>query len=388
MSNPTIIKSRAHTFYIKKRGISKGCQLCLNGSKAVLFLNGLCQNPDHCCWYCPISEKRKGKKDTYINEILISSKEQILHELNTIKAKGMSITGGDPLFEPNLQSTLDYIQYVKEKKGKKFHIHLYTNGMNFNENIAVKLARVGLDEIRFNPSRNNWDVIKFALGKGMAVGAEVPVIPKAEYMKKLKIFILYLNKIGADFINLNEFEYCLPNSQNLKERDFVLEKGTIASVKNSKEYAKSILNDVAPEVSLKMHFCTIKAKDYWQLKERYLRRAKTIKLPYEQITSDGLLLFAQIEGEKIGIEEFYLSLLSETKIPPKFLTLEDTNIKLPVTFAIEESLIDLLDKAKLEGYIIEATPFREDLYQQITEKTPIKLFKEEMGLNENRQCQS
>ncbi|MHA1460534.1 MAG: radical SAM protein [Promethearchaeota archaeon] len=382
MRDPVIVESRAHTFYIKKAGIPKGCQQCLKGSKAVLFLNGICQNPKHCWWYCPISEKRKGKRDTYINEIQISSKEQILHELKAINAKGMSITGGDPLYEPNIKKTLEYIKFIKENKGKKFHIHLYTNSLNFSEEIAVKLARAGLDEIRFNPSMENWNVIKYALKKGMSVGAEVPVIPEVEYIENLKKLIFYLNKIGADFINLNEFEYSLPNSQNLKDRNFKLEVGTIASVKNSKECAIKLLHEIAPKISLKIHFCTIIAKDFWQLRERYLRRAKTIKLPYEQITKEGLLLYALIEGEKNSLKEFYNLLLSELEIPQNFLSYEEINIKLPIKFALEEFFMDLIVQHNLQGYIIEMTPFREEKYQQITEKTPIKLFKEEMGLND------
>ncbi|HUW90790.1 MAG TPA: radical SAM protein [Candidatus Nanopelagicaceae bacterium] len=382
MRDPVILESRAHTFYVKKEGIPKGCQQCLKGAKAVLFLNGICQNPKHCWWYCPISEKRKGKKDTYINEIQISSKEQILHELKAINAKGMSITGGDPLYEPNLKKTLEYIKFIKENKGKKFHIHLYTNGLNFSEEIAAKLARAGLDEIRFNPAKENWNVIKYALNKGMSVGAEVPVIPDAEYIENLKKFIFYMNKIGADFINLNEFEYTLPNSQNLKDRNFKLEAGTIASVKNSKECAIKLIHDIVPKVSIKIHFCTIIAKDYWQLRERYLRRAKTIKLPYEEITRDGLLLYALIEGEKKDIKAFYNLLLNELKVPQNFLSYEVTYIKLPIKFALEEFFMDLLIQHNLKGYIIEMIPFREEKYQQITEKTPIRLFKEEMGLND------
>jgi len=348
MRDPVILESKTQTFYVKKKGIPKGCQQCLKGAKAVLFLNGVCQNPKHCWWYCPISEKRKGKKDTYINEIQISSKEQILHELKAVNAKGMSITGGDPLYEPNLKITLEYIKYVKEKKGKKFHIHLYTNGLNFNEKIATKLARAGLDEIRINPSEENWKVMKYALNKGMSVGAEVPVIPKAEYIENLKKFIIYLNNIGADFINLNEFEYSLPNSQNLKDRNFMLEASTIASVKNSKECAMKLIHDIA------------------------------IKLPYEEITKEGLLLYAQIEGEEKNIKEFYNLLLNELKVPQNFLLSTATTIKLPVKFAMEEILLDLLILHNLHGFVIETTPFREEKYQQITEKTPIKLFKEEM----------
>ena len=383
MRDSLIIESKAHTFYVKKEGIPKGCQQCLKGTKAVLFLNGICQNPTHCWWYCPISEKRKGKEDTYINEIQISSIEQMLPELKAINAKGMSITGGDPLYEPNLKKTLEYIKFTKENKGKKFHIHLYTNGLNFSEEIAVELARAGLDEIRFNPAKENWNVIKYALNKGMAVGAEVPVIPEEEYIENLKKFIFYLNEIGADFINLNEFEYNLPNSQNLKNRNFKLEAGTIASVKNSKECAIKLIYDIVPKISIKIHFCTIIAKDYWQLKERYLRRAKTIKMPYEEITSDGLLLYALIEGEKKNIDEFSNFLIHEIKVPQNFFSLEAATIKLPIKFAMEDLFMDLLIQHNLQGYIIEMTPFREEKYRQITEKTPIKLFKEEMGLNDN-----
>ena len=382
MRNSLIIESKAHTFYVKKEGIPKGCQECLKGTKAVLFLNGICQNPKHCWWYCPISEKRKGKQDTYINEIQISSKEQILHELKAINAKGLSITGGDPLYDPNLKKTLEYIKFIKENKGKKFHIHLYTNGLDFSEEIAAKLARVGLDEIRFNPSKENWKVIKYALKKGMSVGAEVPVIPDVEYIENLKKLIFYLNKIGADFINLNEFEYSLPNSQNLKDRKFKLEAGTIASVKNSRKSAIKLIHGIAPKVSIKIHFCTIIAKDYWQLRERYLRRAKTVKLKYEEITREGLLLYALIEGEEKDIKEFCTLLLNELKVPQNFLSCEATTVKLPIKFAMEDRLLDLLNQHNLQGYIIEMTPFREEKYQQITEKTPIKLFKEEMGLND------
>ena len=380
MRKQVIVKSKAHTFYVKKRGISKGCQQCLRGTKAVLFLNGICQNPNHCWWYCPISEERKGKADTFINEIQISSKDQILDELKAINAKGMSITGGDPLYEPNLKKTLEYTKFVKDHKGKKFHIHLYTNGLNFNDEIALKLARAGLDEIRFNPSKKNWNVIRYALNKGMSVGVEVPVIPEAEYLKNLKKLILYSDKIGVDFVNLNEFEFSLPNSQNLKARNFKLETGTIASVKNSKECAFKLMNDILLKISVKIHFCTIKAKDYWQLKERYLRRAKTIKLPYEEITKDGLLLYALLEGKANNIKFFYELLLNELKIPQNCLSYKATNIKLPVKYVLDGFFMDLMTNHNLKGSVIEMTPFREDLYQQITEKTPINIFKEELGL--------
>jgi pyruvate formate-lyase activating enzyme-like uncharacterized protein len=378
MKESFISESQGQTYYIKRKGIPKGCQQCLKGQKAVLFLNGLCQNPEHCWWYCPISEERKGKNFTYINELKITNNSQLLDELNLVQAKGLSITGGDPLFNENLEKTIEYIKFIKSKKGKKFHIHLYTNGIRFNESIAHKLANAGLDEIRFNPSKQNWSAIEYALNKKMSVGAEVPLIPLKEYVNALEDFIYYLDNVGANFINLNEFEYCFSNSQLLKERGFKLKKGTIASVENSEEMGIDLIKRISNKVSLKIHFCTIIAKDYWQLKERYKRRAKAIKKSYEEINEEGLIMYAQIEGNKKQLLELNNTLLKEFKIPKKYLSFDFETIKLPIQVVIDNKFLDFLDSTQIKGYIMEITPFREQKYCQITEKTPIKVYKEEI----------
>ena len=383
MKKSKIVETKSNSFYIKGRGIPLGCKFCLKGAKAVLFLNGICQGPNHCSWYCPISEERKGKDITYADEIQMNSKEELLEEINKINAKGMSITGGEPLLELNLEKTLQYIRYVKLKKGKRFHIHLYTNGINFDESIADELAKAGLDEIRFHPPKEKWDNIRNALNKGMRVGAEVPVIPDEDYIKYLEEFIIFLNKIGADFINLNEFEICFPNSESLKKRGFKLKEGSMASVVNSQETAFKLIKKLYSSVSLKMHFCSIMAKDYYQLKNRYLRRAKSIKLPFEVITEEGLLVFAQLEGKKKNLEEFHNILLSELTINQNLIAFNGENIKIPFYISIKNDFISLLEEYHLQGYIVEMTPFRISRYQQITEKNPIKEFKKEYGFNEN-----
>ncbi|MFX1417406.1 MAG: radical SAM protein [Promethearchaeota archaeon] len=378
-----IAKTDSQTYYIKGRSIPKGCKYCLKGSKVVLFLNGICQKPDHCNWYCPISEERRGKNLTFADEIEIRTKEELLKEIELISAKGMSITGGEPLSEINLEKTIDYINYIKAKKGKKFHIHLYSNGINFNENIAERLSLTGLDEIRFHPGRKNWSNVKKALNTQMKVGVEVPVIPGDENVKLLEDFIYYLDNNGIDFINLNEFEYCFPNSKALKERGFKLKKDSIATVINSHETAINLIQKLGPKVSIKMHFCTIRAKDYYQLKNRYIRRAKNIKLPYEVITEEGLLLYAQIEGKQKDLEKFYKFLITDLKIHDKFIFYDKINIKIPFYIAIEDQIISILKNYELTGYIIETTPFRQLKYNQITEKTPLNVFKKEYGFNGN-----
>ncbi|MFX0002270.1 MAG: radical SAM protein [Candidatus Hodarchaeota archaeon] len=384
MKSAKLAKSRGETYYIKGRNIPQGCQYCLKGAKVVLFLNGICQKPDHCFWYCPISEERRDIDITFADEIQIKNKEELLNEIKLIDAKGMSITGGEPLSEVNLEKTIDYIKYIKNNQGKKFHIHLYTNGINFNENIAKKLSLAGLDELRFHPAKKNWINIKAALKSGISVGAEVPAIPGNENIKLLEEFVYYLNNIGADFINLNEFEYCFPNSQSLKERGFKLKEGSMASVVDSRETAINLIRKIGPKVNIKMHFCSIRAKDYHQLKNRYLRRAKNIKLPFEVITEEGLLLYAQIEGEEKNLAKFYEKIISDLKIYDKLLNYDKKFVKMPFYIAIENPVIKLIEKYELRGFIIETTPFREIKYQQITEKTPITVFKIEYGFNANK----
>jgi pyruvate formate-lyase activating enzyme-like uncharacterized protein len=173
----------------------------------------------------------------------------------------------------------------------------------------------------------------------MIVGAEVPVIPGFENVKYIEELVCYLENIGADFINLNEFEYCFPNSQSLKEKGFILKKNSIAAVVNSQETAINLIRKLGPEVSLKMHFCSIRAKDYYQLKNRYLRRAKNIKLPYEVITEEGLLLYAQIEGNEKEMDKFYEILLSDLKIHDKYIINNKKNIRMPFYILIEDHVI-------------------------------------------------
>lgn len=305
-----------HTYFTGT--LPEGCKYCLEGSKLVLFVTGLCSNPPFCSWYCPLSEKRKGLDVIYANDVKIAGFEDIIKEANLMEAKGAGVTGGDPLVK--FDRTIKYIKGLKKEFGSKFHIHLYTTGnIVENKNKFIELEEAGLDEIRFHPSPSDWHKIEWALETDMDVGAEVPVLPN-QFAELLK-FARYLDGLeGIKFLNLNELEMCDANSEQLKERNYSLKD--MAAVKGSHESAFRILKKTN-DLKLNIHYCSAFVKGGVQLKNRMKRRAKNVREPYEEISEDGLfikgVIFCQNPNNNFDLSSFVNILENEFEIPEKMI---------------------------------------------------------------------
>jgi len=264
-------------------GLPKGCELCLKGSKMVLFVTGICGKG---CFYCPLSASRKDKDVIYADEVPIKNDLEIILECKAIDAEGTGITGGDPLIKA--RRTLKYVRLLKREFGREHHIHLYTNGMFAERDVLKQLKDAGLDEIRFHPSREFWGRIAAAKEIGMYAGAELPAIPGEE--EKIKEFVKYLKEIKADFLNLNQLEFSPENAIQLKQRGHSLEKGEMSAVMGSEETAINIIKWAKTEgIPFPIHYCPSYVKDSIQTKKRLLRRARNVRRPYEEISGDGLV---------------------------------------------------------------------------------------------------
>lgn len=263
--------------------LTEGCRICRRGAKLVLFVTGECM---HSCYYCPISEERKGKDVIFANERPVSSMDDVLEELELMDAEGASITGGEPLIK--LERVIEYLDLFKSFD---LHVHLYTS-VAARENVIKKLYEHGLDEIRFHPiDLKNIKAYEgsLAISKklGMEAGFEIPSLRFSQEIADI------LNKYDA-FLNLNELEFSSTNYSKLVEAGY--EVGEFYGAEGSDEIARMYAENVN-----KFHYCTALFKDKAQLRRRLIRMAFNHPEFYK-VTKEGTIICGYIEGEGSAIE--------------------------------------------------------------------------------------
>jgi len=271
---------------LTKPALAPGCQLCFSGSKAVLFITGAC---DDGCYYCPVSRGKLGRNIFYVNEEPVASVEEAVLEVARTGARGASITGGDPLIVYHVVS--DLVARLKEAFGSGFHVHLYTSGRYASPEALASLDASGLDEIRFHPTRPRF-LDRAALAKritSMDVGVEIPVGPGlVEWAKEI---IAAADRLGLDFVNLNELEFAEPNAPALLARGLRESRDRPFTVEGSLQAAIEVLEWARDNVGVPVHFCPAKFKDSIQTRNRLLATARTDLRWLEEPTPRGTVVF-------------------------------------------------------------------------------------------------
>src|SRR3989344_8981 len=273
----------------KNNELAKGCQLCVQGKKLVLFVTGLCPKK---CWYCPLSEEKYKKDVQFANERPIITDEDLILEAKSMDAEGAGITGCDPLVV--LDRTLNFINVLKDNFNERFHIHLYTSPCSLSKEVLEKLNR--LDEIRLHPDLDNkkdWEKLHLLKYFNGSKGIEIPCVPnKSENIFELIRFV----KDKVNFINLNELEVAHTPHNEVLGRGYAIVEDSYA-VQGSLELGMKILEEFS---DLNIHFCTAQLKDKIQLGNRILRQAKCNSHRFDIITSEGSLIRGAIYLEKPG----------------------------------------------------------------------------------------
>jgi hypothetical protein len=309
----------------------KGCRFCDRGSKMVLYITGICSED---CFYCPLSEEKKGNDVIYANERKVDGPDwldQVIDEAERMDALGTGITGGDPMLVP--ERTRKAILALKDGFGRRHHIHLYTTG-SFEIGLLSDMKNAGLDEIRFHPNIAYWKQFRF-LGRdaeegdpldasiyhdlifearrvGLSVGLEIPAVVNTLkggeiYSEGLHSLLDYAAREGMEFVNVNELEASHTNMDRFGRMGYEL-VGDSMAVKGSMELAVSTIektrlkNQDSPTV---FHICSSVFKDSVQLRNRLVRTANNTARPFEIPTEDGTLLRGIVESEDIdGVVDY------------------------------------------------------------------------------------
>ncbi len=327
--------------------VVRGCALCQEGAKMVLFITGLC---DAGCFYCPLSRKKTNRDVVFADEMPVHSDEDVLFEARLIDAKGTGITGGDPI--KRVERTVHYIHLLKENLGEEHHIHLYT-ASGSKEDIE-KLAHAGLDEIRFHPPPQLWKNmhgsiyerrLNWSLGNGMDAGIEVPVLP--DMREELISLVKFADDIGV-FVNLNELEFSETNYKELNARGYEPKNDISSAVKGSEELAYEI---VRMDWDIVVHYCSAAFKDGVQMKNRLMRRARNIKKDYEELTEDATLILGIVEGD--DLEEIYRYLREKYDIPETLISVNYVRRRVELSPYILE---EIAEELPWEAYEVEEYP--------------------------------
>lgn len=338
-----IVKTSANSLLLGE--MSRGCKLCIRGTKLVLFLTGLCAQG---CYYCPLSEKRRGRDVVYANERPVKFTQDIIEEAKLMDALGTGITGGDPSLR--FRRTLRYVRMLKRKFGRRHHIHMYCGG-ELSQGQLRKLKRAGLDEIRFH----TWSVrpVERALRVGFKAGVEIPAIPN-EYMRTISLF-RDLDQIGCDFVNLNELEFSDTNLSQLKARGFEIKSDESMAVKGSEETAVRALKWAAANTALDIHYCPSALKDAAQLRNRLKRKAKNVARPHEVITEEGLLIKGVIQSlpfnKLVPVRKHFIL---KYGIPTEFIVIDRQKRRIELHWLVAEKLAEL--EPELKFALIEEYP--------------------------------
>ncbi len=364
-----------------------GCRLCDRGTKLVLYMTGVCARD---CFYCPLSEVKKGKDVIYANERPVKGSgwlSGIMDEARVMKALGTGLTGGDPMLVP--ERTVEVVKALKKEFGSRHHVHMYTSGP-FDPRDLRKVRDAGLNEIRFHPPFETWECFRF-LGRDaeegdavdatvyhalilearalrLSVGLEVPALVDPlkggnELSTGLYHLVRYAAREGMDFVNLNELEASHTNMEAFRDRGYDLVDDSMA-VKGSLELAYRTIGKVRtefPQARTVFHVCSSVYKDSVQLRNRLRRMADNIVRELELVTEDGTLVRGVIVTK--GPRLLMARLSNEYGIPPSLMVpMEDRLLVAP--WVLEEISADLVE----ESYVSEVYPTWDGLE---VERTPL-----------------
>lgn len=267
--------------------LSQGCRLCKDGAWDCLFVTSMCNLN---CHFCLSPTLNHGA----IPVSAMGSETDIIDNYKITNIKGCSYSGGEPLLDFD---KLIHLHELLRHHYPQNYYWLYTNGMLLDTNKLRILAKLGLNEIRFNTAATGYSdpkilrIIEKAAQFIENITIEIPLL-KQDEPKLLASLKLYENA-GVKYLNLHDLmRESGSNSALINEEHFArvtFEDGHLTDV--SQDSWSMFLNLVkySAENSLRLslNHCSI-ANKIRQISKRRQQIARIVKLPHQKIEADLL----------------------------------------------------------------------------------------------------
>lgn len=304
--------------------LSPGCLTCSQGRGSGMSINSLCTVN---CFFCPKNRKIKKEEPPKAEGIIMfDNPNDYIDYLEKFGFKGVGFTGGECMLV--FEKLILYIEKIKQKFGKEIYVWIYTNGDLVDEDKLKRLKEAGLDEIRFNISARNYDLQPVELATKFidTVTIEIPAIP--EDYGVLKKCILKMQKIGVDYLNINQLFTTKYNYRNFIKRNYTFLHFPNIPVLESEMVALKLLKQALDDkIKLPINYCSQAYKARFQGKGARKRAASLVREDFEGETESGLIRRLSIKDSLVNIKRI-VKILEENKCQESLWSLDDTKTEL------------------------------------------------------------
>ncbi len=276
--------------------MSPGCRACKQGKWDCIFLTMKC---DLACRFC-YSPDRIDRQ--YRGSAFGNHPEQLANGYARSGVEGIAFTGGEPLLEK--QVLFDWLAFLKQKCPDRY-FWLYTNGKAADRMTLQTLAKLGLDEIRFNVAATGYHdaVVMRNLAEAVRsisnVTIEIPSIPEDE--AHLLAGLREWAKVGVRYLNLHELLFepgTRSESMPGPRLDVVLPDGHRAAIDpRSRPLTLKVMKMVSEQaLSIRVNDCSLQSK-IRQIRMRRAGLAPQTAAPFETLSGDFLESWCGYAGE-------------------------------------------------------------------------------------------
>lgn len=270
------IETRCDDASLVYKRISTACEACKKGLGSITcHISFKCHRK---CFFC-----FNPNQDNYEEDLNKCCDWR--GELDGIKSSGgklthIALTGGEPLLFA--EDSIEFFRHARELYPDA-HLRLYTSGDMLTEELAEKLAKVGLNEIRFSYKMEDPKDLQEKVLSNMAMAkkyipavmVEMPVMPERE--EEMKVLLNRLSDMEIWGINLLELCFPYNNADAFRVRGYALKNPPFRTlynfwyagglpVANSEVIALRLMKyAVENKLRLGVHYCSLENKNFGQM---------------------------------------------------------------------------------------------------------------------------